>query len=210
MLVSAARPVRAEDSAAREQERRTFVARVGASASLIEGSRIVGAGSRERYTQPGFALIDFKIARILEKKRWGFEIASQLMIPTERDTSLAFAQFDVAFDGLLADGRWGSLVLGVGGGGDFGRYWWGGRGYPLVVLRQRTWLSHKVRLEFESRTIPIAATGKLPVFEQRFELALGIGLFCAGLRFDWAAAWGGEPNRTYQQHELGAFVGVGL
>jgi hypothetical protein len=208
MLVLAARSARAEDSAAREQERRTFLARVGMSASLIGGSRIVGMGSRERYVQPGLSVIDFKLARMFAKSSWGFELAMQAMIPTER--GLGYAQIEVAADILLADGPWGSLIVGLGGGADYGRYWWDGRAYPLVVLRERTWLSRKVRLEFETRTIPIAATGKLPLFEQRFELALGVGLFCAGLRFGWAAAWGGLPNRTYEQHELGAFMGVGF
>jgi hypothetical protein len=210
LLVLAARAARAEDSDAREQERRTFLARIGASGSLIQGSRMVGFGSRERFVQGGVAVIDFKVARFFSKRRYGLEVASQLMIPAEKEKSVGFGQLEFAADWMLADGPWGSLVAGIGIGGDYGRYWWEGRVYPLAILRERTWLSRKVRLEFETRTLPIAYTGKLPLFEQRFELAIGIGIFTMGLRFNWTAAWGGIPQRTYEQHELGGFLGAGF
>src|SRR5205814_631557 len=80
-----ARSARAEDSDARERERRTFLARVGLSAILIQGSRIVGNGTRERFDQAGISVIDLKIARILEKKNYGIELALQAMIPVERE-----------------------------------------------------------------------------------------------------------------------------
>ena len=170
---------------------------------------MVGKGSRERFIQPGVGLIDLKVARIVAQ-RFGLELGLVLMIPAEKARSIAFGQIELAGDLVLADGPWGSLIFGVGGGADFGRYWWDHRGYPLVIVRERTWLSRKVKLEFESRTLPIAATGKLPLFEQRFEMVVGVGLFSFGMRFNWTASWGGQPERTYEQHELGAFVGLGL
>ena len=211
MLVLAARPARAEDSAAGEQERRTFFFRMAGSAGLIEGSRLVGHGSRERFTQPSFAVFDLRLTRIFWKSRFGIDLSTILMIPGNADTKLGYGLFEVAGDVVIAQGEWGVLMAGAGGGGDFGRYWWDGRGYPLVFVRDRMNLSRKVHFEIESRTIPIALDAKLlPMFEQRFEIAMGIGLFTCGMRFNWTVLRGGQPERAYQQHELTGFVGLGL
>jgi hypothetical protein len=200
---------RADD--ARELERRTFMARFAFGASLIGGSKLVGVGSRARYTQ-GAMQIEMNVARVVSKPL-GIEIGLQFLPPTRDERELAYGRLEGAFDFVLADWggrRPGSLIAGIGGGFDVGRWWFSdpARGFGVGLLRGRLWLTRNVNVQLSASVVPFAA--KLNGWEQRYELAVAYGLLSFGVRFAYVSVKGGDPARWLGQHEVGAFVGVGV
>ncbi len=176
---------------------------------MASGSHLVGVGSRERYRLVSYDL-QLYITRFVSS-RWGVNFDLTFDLPLERESVLVRGEFGAD----LAIASWGgklpgSWIASAGAGGDLGRYWYAGRGYPYLSTRLRVWPTRTIALQARYLAIPISIGTTLPTWEQRAELATSVGLFQFGLHASWVAATGGDPVRVYTQQELGAFIALAV
>jgi len=183
--------------------------RMGLAANMASGSHLVGVGSRERYHLVSYDL-QLYITRFITR-RWGINIDLTFDLPVDRESLLVRGEAGAD----LAIATWtgkmpGSWIVSAGVGGDLGRYWYAGRGYPYASTRLRVWPTSKISLQARYLAIPVSIGTALPTWEQRMELATSYSLFQFGLRASWVAATGGDPSRVYTQQEIGAFVALAV
>jgi len=194
----------------REVERRTFMARIALGTSIIGGQKLYGTGSRGRWSAVAPAM-EIDVQRIFTH-RLGVEVGLVLFPPAQDTRDVAYGRLQGALDAVLVDwgGRHaGSLIAGIGGGFDAGRWWFeDARGYGLATLKGRVWLTRDVNVQAMASVAPFGA--KYSGWEQRYELGFAWKLLAFGVRFAWLEVRAGDPARWLPQHEVGMFVGVGV
>ena len=84
--------------------------------------------------------------RLFKHSPFGVELSLALFPPLlgGGDRMVHYGKLELAGDMVLGVWSHGRVVLGLGGGGDFGRYW-EGRGYPLITSRLSTVAFHARR-----------------------------------------------------------------
>ncbi len=190
--------------------------RFGVDALTFTGTRLVGTGSRERYRGAG-ANLELLFTRFFTKKL-GLEFAL-MGAPFSNDRRPDdppgwFVRLEAGLD--LATASWsgrlpGSLLLGLGGGIDDGRYWYAPRFYPYAMARLRLWPMRDVSMQLQYTLVPVSVGAPiLATIEQRVEIATSISLFQFGLQLSYVDATGGTPSRSYFQAGMGGFVGMVL
>ena len=190
--------------------------RLGVDVVAFSGTRLVGVGSREHYRG---AAGDFELFFTkFFSRRLGLELVL-LGAPSNEDRRpevppSSFLRGEAGVD--VAVTTWGggvpgSLLLGVGAGADYGRYWFAPRGYPYAMARVRLWPPRHASLQAQYSIVPVSLGAPVTsTWEQRVELATSISLLQFGLRLAYTDAIGGVPSRSYFQGELGMFVGLVL
>lgn len=190
-----------------------FQAKIAMSGGYAWGSKLVGHGSRERYTG-GSATLDLEVVN-LPWKYAGLELALHTGyagsggVQANSSRPENFGRLDVAFDAVaFRDPRF-ALLFGAGLGGDVNeRYWFGGlRGYPFTTVRARFSYAHAQALHASWQFVPASLATRSTV-EHRFGLDWSHDLFVAGARLAWMKLDGGNPARTYADLELGLSAGV--
>lgn len=192
--------------------------RIDAAFSTRAGSRLVGYGSRETY-RAFDAVIDLDVSRF-PWERLGFDLRTSFSVQSMGGygssgggdkVSRYFGMRGTIDVGAIAwgGGAPGGLVVGVGGGFDFGdRLWFAtkGRAFVVTMLRARHWLTSDWHVQASWMYVPTTTT-TLQVREHAFELAVGWKALQFGARLDRATVTGGDPVRDYPETRLGTFVG---
>jgi hypothetical protein len=183
-----------------------------AGVSTFSGERLAGIGSIGRYRLGGGG-IELDVQRVFEVVGFMAHIGGFAGPDTDEINY-------VRGEGGLALGiaSWngpvpGGVLIGLGLGGDLGRYWFAedGRFYGMARGQVRIWPSRDVPLQLTYTALPLAHTavgGHLQ--EHRVELASGWSLLTFGSRLGFTYVNAGEPRRTFSQMEIGAFVGLGF
>lgn len=180
--------------------------------STFSGERLVETGSVGRYRLGGGG-VELEADRIFDVVGFMAHI-SGFAGPDVDELNYVRGEGGLA----LGIGSWtgpapGGVLIGLGLGGDFGRYWFAeeGRVYALARARLRVWPSRDVPLQLTYTALPIAHyAGGGHLQEHRIELATGWKLLAFGSRLGFAYANTGEPRRTFSQLEIGTFVGLGF
>jgi len=184
------------------------IARVAAFGGYVDGSKLVGHGSRQRYDGAEFAL-DLDVVRI---PREGVGIETRLQtgggLSTGADRVGRFGTFDVALDAAILRTATFGLAAGAGLGVEFGRHAFTERVrfYPLVLARARWFLGDDYSLHLNAHFAPIT-TGEKDR-ELRSEVGIGYGAFIAGVRASVISFTAGDPERSYGELGVGGFVGA--
>jgi hypothetical protein len=190
-----------------------FHAKIAMSGGYGWGSKLVGYGSRERYTG-GSATLDVEVVN-LPWKHAGIELALHTgyagsgVVTSTNSRPDNFGRLDVAFDAVAFRAPSYALLFGAGLGGDVNeRYWFGGlRGYPFTIVRARASYAHAQAFHASWQFVPASLAARSTV-EHRFTLDWSHDMFTAGVRFAWMKLEGGTPMRTYADLEAGLSVGV--
>lgn len=189
------------------------LARVDVVGSIVRGSRLVEAGSRDPYVTGTWSIEG--LVTTLVTRRLGIDFAFGCG-ETALSQNDVFGRVEAAAITPLAlrDGARGhSFVVGVGLGASFGdRYWWGNlRGYPYALARASYLFSHRIWLSGQWSIAPVdtSLASGLWTVENRFDVAAGIGLFSAGIRVGVTTIRGGDPERTYGDVEVSFVLGIG-
>lgn len=185
--------------------------RFGLRGETYAGTRREGAGSVARLRLGG---ADFElVARRFLAGPIGVSLAFAFLPPFDAFDDVAYLRGDASLDAGLF--RWngkvpGALIVAAGFGGDFGRYSFAGRFYPRFEARLRLRPSEHVGLFVATDVMPAAVGPDDRVFQVRTELGFSWRLLIVSLRVGHAIMTGGNPERTYEQQELGLYAGVGL
>jgi hypothetical protein len=184
------------------------IARVGGYGGYLDGSKLVGHGSRQRYDGAEFA-IDLDVVRV-PSEGVGLETKVQFGggLSTGTDRVGRFGTIDFALDASIVRTSTFGLLAGAGLGLEFGRHEFTERVrfYPLVLTRARWLLGESFSLHLNAHFAPITTAEKDR--ELRGELGLGYGAFIAGARVSKSWFTAGDPQRVYGELGLGAFVGA--
>jgi hypothetical protein len=195
--------------------------RLDAAFATHGGSRLVGAGSRERY-RAAEVLIDLDVSRF-PWERIGFDLRTSFSAQSlgggaasggggDKKVGRYFGMRGTLDVGVLmwGGGAPGGLVVGLGGGFDFGdRLWFStsGRVFALTMVRARHWFSTDWHAQATWMFVPTTSAA-LKVREHTFELAVGWKALQLGARLDRSTVTGGDPVRDYEDTRLTAFVGA--
>lgn len=215
LALALASPLRAEAEEAESNDEATppfNQIRVAAGVSTFSGQRLVETGSVGRYRLGGGGL-ELDLQRVFGVV--GFIAHLSGFVGPDTD-ELNYIRGEAGL--ALGLGSWtgalpGGVMIGLGMGGDLGRYWFSeeGRFYPMARAQLRVWPSRDVPLQLTYAAMPVAvsaAGGHLQ--EHRIEIASGWKLLSFGSRLGFAYANTGEPRRTFSQLEIGTFVGLGF
>ena len=186
--------------------------RLLASVSTFSGESLVETGSVGRYRLGGGNL-ELEADRLFGVVGFILHVGG-FYIPDADELSFIRGEGGVAFGVASWEGEVpGGVLLGLGMGGDYGRYWFSeeGRFYGMARAHLRLWPSPDVPLQLTYTAVPGAYTAVDGYHhEHRIELATGWSMLTFGSRLGLAYTTGGEPSRTFSHVELGTFVGFGL
>jgi hypothetical protein len=201
----------AEDASRPRADESLDLARLSLSGSYFRGTMLAGRGSVRSYQGVGSTL-DIDVVRFFHP-RLGLEVALQVSpdLLAFGGGGNGYGGMSGAFDVAPIVGERGSVTIGAGAGFDVGeRYWWSEvRGYPLAIVRARWLPLPELGIHGAYGLIPVT-TGPHRVLENRLEVGFGWSLFHAGVRGAATRVQGGEPERTFGELELGAFIGIGV
>ncbi len=190
----------------------TEFARIGGSVSTVNGSRLIGQGTRQGYRGTAVAL-DLEAMRFPSEYA-GFEIGllwGGTAVPWGNKATTY--RLEGALDAVLFASPRGSVIVGLGPGLELGdRLWWahdGVRGNVAGLLRTRLFPARDVAIHANAR-LELFATGDLASRTLRSELLFGWALGMVGVH--WTRTWisGGAPNRTYLDDQLGVSISLGI
>ncbi len=190
----------------------TEFVRVGGSVSTVNGSRLIGEGTRQGYRGSAIAL-DFEVMRFPSEFA-GFEIGflwGGTAVPWGNKATTY--RIEGALDGVLFASPRGSVIVGLGPGLELGdRLWWahdGVRGNVAGLLRTRLFPARDLAIHANAR-LDLFATGDLASRTLRGELLFGWSLGMLGVH--WTRTWvsGGAPNRTYVDDQVGVSISLGI
>lgn len=209
-----AKPAAPRQSFPLSQDDVLFHAKIALSGGLGWGSKLVGYGSRERYTAAS-GMMDLEVVN-LPWKYAGLELslnsgyaASGVVSASGNAGRPNYGRLDVAFDAVAIRDPRGALLFGAGLGGDVNeRYWFGElRGYPFAVVRGRLVLSRAQALHACWKFAPASLSSR-SAMEHRLTLDWSYEMLAIGARFTYARVEGGDPGRAYPDYEAGLSVGV--
>ncbi len=195
-----------------EPPERLDLVRLGMIAQYHRGSELVGLGSVGRYRAVTGAL-DLRVERFAEEG-FGLGLAFAVLPPPNGIQDGFFLRGELF--AALGVATWegdvpGSVVLGLGAGGDYvdlGRSD-PGRFYGLGRTRLTLWLRRDVTMGLSLESLPlVAAPVQVTQHEHRLELTSSYGFFELGARAAFTFLDGGEPARPFTQQTVGGFVGA--